>query len=136
MRKIMVMNKVKEKELTPLQSVRKFCLFSHGGSPKEVANCPTLDCPLYPYRLGCGRMSVKAVKISCLECMNENGNGIRVANELIRKCPSYDCPLFAYRLGRNPNRAGIGRAGGNPSLAEKGAVRLCKAGKLATLTQK
>jgi len=38
--------------MTPVQSIRKYCLDCCCGSPKEVRLCPNTDCPLYPFRLG------------------------------------------------------------------------------------
>lgn len=39
-------------KLTPLKAVRNKCIDCSGGSYKEVAQCPIVDCPLYPYRFG------------------------------------------------------------------------------------
>ncbi len=38
--------------LTPVRSIRKYCVECSGGSVYEVARCEMDDCPLYPYRMG------------------------------------------------------------------------------------
>jgi len=40
------------KALTPVKSIRKYCLECCNLQPKEVKNCPALDCPLFNFRLG------------------------------------------------------------------------------------
>ena len=40
------------KKLTYRLAVKAKCLQCCCGSPKEVKNCPCIDCALYPYRLG------------------------------------------------------------------------------------
>jgi len=39
-------------KMTPLKAIRKKCLDCSGYSKKEVRECPIIDCPLYPYRMG------------------------------------------------------------------------------------
>ena len=41
-----------EKRLTPIKSIRAFCLECCGGSRNEVKACTVPYCPLYAYRLG------------------------------------------------------------------------------------
>lgn len=38
--------------LTPIKSIRAYCLECMCGSSHEVSLCWAKDCPLYPYRLG------------------------------------------------------------------------------------
>lgn len=38
--------------VSPLKSIRSFCLSCSCGSLKEVRNCVIKDCPLYAFRLG------------------------------------------------------------------------------------
>lgn len=38
--------------LSPLKSIRKYCLGCCLDSPQEVKLCPSKDCPLYPFRFG------------------------------------------------------------------------------------
>jgi hypothetical protein len=39
-------------QLTPLKTIRAFCLECAGRSPKEVRYCSSANCPLYFYRFG------------------------------------------------------------------------------------
>ena len=38
--------------MTPLKSIRKYCVECSGGQYKEVKECVLTNCPLYPYRMG------------------------------------------------------------------------------------
>jgi hypothetical protein len=40
--------------LTPIRAIRRFCAECYGWAnwEKEVRECPSLDCPIYPFRLG------------------------------------------------------------------------------------
>jgi hypothetical protein len=93
-------------EVTPKESVRKFCI-QCVGSPYQTDDCggdkliPKGRCFFFPYRNGKGRPSVKTIRRFCLECM---GGGF----SLVRECKSESCPVYQYRFGTNPNRAGIG----------------------------
>jgi hypothetical protein len=40
------------KRLSPLKSIRKYCLGCSGDSWKEVKLCVIDECALFPYRLG------------------------------------------------------------------------------------
>ena len=40
----------------PLQAIKDNCVDCMGGEKREVPLCQLMDCPLWPYRLGC-RMS-------------------------------------------------------------------------------
>ena len=48
--------------MTRSQAIARKCLECSGGSFKEVTLCHLIDCPLYPYRLGCGPKSKKYKK--------------------------------------------------------------------------
>ena len=42
-----------EKKLTnPVKAIRAFCLECVGGSANEVKPCPSMRCPLHPFRFG------------------------------------------------------------------------------------
>ena len=43
---------MENKILSPLKSIRANCIDCMCGSKKEVRLCPSVDCPLFPYRLG------------------------------------------------------------------------------------
>lgn len=38
--------------LTPLKTIRSYCLQCAGGHPKEVRYCSVRECPLHFYRFG------------------------------------------------------------------------------------
>ncbi len=40
------------KKLTPLKSIRAYCLDCSNRQPKEVRECEITDCPLYEFRFG------------------------------------------------------------------------------------
>jgi hypothetical protein len=87
--------------MTPGKAIRKFCL-ACVGTATEVHKCQGNKmligdpCPLYPYRLGKGRPSVKTIRKHCLYCCNNS-------RKLVRECPDESCPLYKFRLGTNPN---------------------------------
>lgn len=97
--------------MTPLGSIRKFCIDCMGGGPFEVKDCGGDKCKdgcdehgvchFFKYRMGKGRPSVKTIRKVCLWCQGDRA-------DFVKECASNDCALHPYRLGRNPNRAGIG----------------------------
>ena len=38
--------------MTPIKAIRAFCLDCCGGSPSEVKQCVSQNCPLFAFRLG------------------------------------------------------------------------------------
>ena len=88
-------------KLTPGKSMRKHCLECVGGAA-DVRNCEGDklisggSCPLYRYRLGKGRPSVKTIRKECLNCMG----GYR---EMVRNCGNDGCNLYMFHMGKNPN---------------------------------
>lgn len=36
----------------PIKAIRRQCLACCGGSPKAVAECPSAECALFPFRSG------------------------------------------------------------------------------------
>ncbi len=42
----------KNKKMTPLSQIHKFCIDCLGGQPRLVKDCTAKNCPLYPYRTG------------------------------------------------------------------------------------
>ena len=98
-----------KKNLTPLQSIRKYCLWCMNDQPLEVRLCPSDDCPLFPFRFGKRTIkssSLKAIRKRCLDCTE--------GPSYTRNCPFTDCPLFTFRMGHNPARKGIGRNDSGP----------------------
>lgn len=93
------------KQKTPLQAVRKFCIECCGGSKQDVKTCcgdrPIMggeypNCPLFPHRGGRKRISVKTIRKHCIICTNNS-------YDAIRECPSTECPLYPFRMSSNPN---------------------------------
>ena len=97
--------------MTPLKSIRKYCLGCCNGSSLEVKLCTIPDCALFPYRLGKGRPKLKSIRKKCLDC--STGSSKEVMN-----CTFTDCSLYPYRLGHNPKLKG---KGGNIALYRKKA---------------
>ena len=109
--------------LTPRRAVRLFCLECVGFSPKEVRVCQGDklieggSCPLFDYRLGKARVSIKTILKNCRHCMGQERGQSR---DDIKACPSVVCALWPYRMGKDPSRAGKGGSG-RPFISQKGA---------------
>ncbi len=43
---------MEKKKLTPIKAIRAKCLDCCCGQSQEVRLCSSVDCPLYPYRMG------------------------------------------------------------------------------------
>lgn len=90
-----------KKPLTPGRAVRRFCLECCGGAA-DVKNCggdallTGEPCPLFHYRAGRGRPSVKVIRRECLHCMCGSRN-------MVENCGNANCFLFLFRMGINPN---------------------------------
>ncbi len=41
-----------KKPTNPVKAIREFCLGCVGNSSNEVKMCPSVKCPLYPFRFG------------------------------------------------------------------------------------
>ena len=96
--------------MTPLKSIRQFCLRCTNGDRSEVRKCTGVMigqgdengmCFFHPYRLGRGRPSVKKIREHCMECWGGSC-------KFVRECGDGDCPTWPYRMGKNPKRTGIG----------------------------
>lgn len=99
------------KNLPPIKSIRKYCLWCCIDSKEEIKLCPIFNCSLHPYRLGKRNSEpastpVKAIRMICLDC------SVHAPSE-VKNCEHTECSLYPFRLGKNPNRKGIG---GNHSL--------------------
>ncbi len=46
------MNETKKPIDSPLRAIKQYCLDCSGDSVFERKECPSKDCPLYPFRLG------------------------------------------------------------------------------------
>lgn len=86
-----------------IEAVRKHCTECVGSqSMREVEYCggefiynTGEPCPLFPFRLGRGRVPLKLIRHECLGC---NGG-----QKGVRECPSLQCNLYPFRMGKNPN---------------------------------
>lgn len=111
--------------ITPLQSIRRKCLWCCAGSHTEVRLCPAEGCPLWEYRLGkrpaqSHRTPVQAIKAKCRDCCGETWADVQ-------KCPGQKladgaCPLFGFREGSNPNISAETRARQRAALERRRLV--------------
>jgi len=99
---------------SPLQNIRKYCLWCCCGVSHEVAFCPANEsfpgCPLWVLRFGRGIKgirSLKQIRLKCLECSSDS-------TQEVTDCRFKDCPLYFYRSGHNPKRKGKGGKGLSP----------------------
>lgn len=94
------------RKLTPLRAIAAFCKFCSGDDPREVKLCPSVSCPLYPYRLGRlpenGSSNLLAViKSYCFgQCLPGGySEVVDCGGHVNGTHPA--CPLWPYRLGTN-----------------------------------
>ena len=96
-------------KLTPMQAVRKTCLYCAGTS-QGVRECDgqledwggkPMTCPLHPLRFGRrvkGISPVKAIRRRCLWCSYRQ-------LKVIEDCPEPECLSYPYRFGVRPETA-------------------------------
>lgn len=96
--------------MTPKQATTAFCRGCVDGlnHPERIEQCQGDQaipeaCPLYPYRLGGKRVTVKAIRKFCLQCQGSSPG--------VQDCPTGDCPLYDFRMGKNPARKGYRNSG-------------------------
>jgi len=103
----------KKTHITPMQAIRRKCLWCAGGSRIEVRLCPATSCPLHEYRGGkrpenATLTPLQAIKAKCRDCC-----GLTWAD--VQKCPGLKladgpCSLHPFREGANPNISAETRA--------------------------
>ena len=87
-------------KLTPVKSIRKYCVWCMNGSYEEITNCLDTDCAFFFWRFGkrptnkTGLAPLKVIRKKCIDC-SEN-------LEDIRNCKEDDCPIYPYRMGKSP----------------------------------
>jgi hypothetical protein len=81
--------------ITPLKSIRAYCLQCANYSLAEVRKCPTQKCEFYPFRRGRGRPKLRFIRVHCLDC---SGGSYKE----VRNCKHFNCPLQAYKLCKRP----------------------------------
>jgi hypothetical protein len=91
---------------TPLQSIRRYCLWCSLDQANEVRLCQSPQCGLYPYRLGRmpgtpGQSCLKAIRARCLDCVCWSTKEVAIC-----KTPYV---LNPFRIGKNPNYGESGR---------------------------
>jgi hypothetical protein len=95
--------------ISPIQAIRKKCLWCMAENAKQVSECHLKDCPFFYYRFGKKenpgdgveiKTTLKSIRVFCLECSTFNVTKVR-------NCEIKECPIYLFRMGRNPNRAGI-----------------------------
>jgi len=106
-------------KLSPLKSIRAFCLECCAGQRIEVRKCPAQNCPLHSLRFGRRpkRYSISVLKSIRQKCLDCSGFVLKE----VRKCTFVHCPLYPFRQGRNPHRKGIG------GWKRSTKVKLCEA---------
>lgn len=91
----------------PSKALKKYCIQCLGlniFNRAEIENCQgdkakLGPCPLYPYRLGDKRPSVRVFRRYCLYCTQGD-------KAYVDECPTMACPLRPYRYGTNPSLTG------------------------------
>lgn len=86
--------------MTPMQAIRKHCLWCCCNQAVEVRLCPAEKCPLNAYRHGTLKgiespSPLRAIRARCLDCVG-------MSSVEVERCES-DCTLHAFRFGKNPN---------------------------------
>lgn len=84
--------------MTPLQAIRKRCLWCMNDQAYEIPLCTSKECALHPFRMGKrqpGKSPLKAIRVRCLDC-------VEGAKE-VRECSTAICTLNPFRMGHNPN---------------------------------
>lgn len=104
------------KKLTPIKSIRKFCVNCMGGSFKEIKDCcgelvPEETCVLAYFRFGKnlskGKVkSLGSIKKYCLSCVG--GVKSELEGDCLELATEKMCPLNIYKFGKNPSRKGLG----------------------------
>jgi hypothetical protein len=97
---------VKPKKFTPLQSIRKQCLYCMGGSFKLVNECETITCVLWSYRTGiiqpgADRRLLRIIRAFCLECVE---GYTEVKNCTGKMVDGHKCNFHQYRCGKRPKK--------------------------------
>lgn len=118
----------KQKELkSPLHALKAYCHYCvQSRYDSDVENCTghfvlatQKPCPFFEYRRGGKKVSIKAMRKFCLECMGGS-------REAVQECPTIGCIIYPYRLGKNPSRAGIGKNASQMALLRSGRRALSK----------
>jgi hypothetical protein len=98
--------------MTASKAIQKHCIDCIGGSAQDVPLCQILDCPLWPFRLGCGMSSrvyerrVKSAWERGGEAVEElRGMGLDMASLLKNGMPAYQSRKKSAENGLRPRGA-------------------------------
>lgn len=88
-------------KMTPLQAIRKYCLYCMNGQENEVRLCTSEQCALFNCRMQENNTdprvsALQLIKKYCTDCSDGK------AKERIN-CTFYGCQLYLYRNGKNSN---------------------------------
>jgi len=90
------------KSLNKKKAIRLKCFNCSGWSQKDVKECKTTDCKLYPYRMSenpnSGVQRAKDIKSYCTWCLNTNVHDVK-------KCVDFSCPIWPFRRGSITDRS-------------------------------
>jgi len=103
----------KATRLRPARAARAFCMECMNGQHALINDCPSRHCPMYPHRMGKGRVTLKTMRTYCLHCQGwelvdgkldpdykRKGEAVKEA----KNCTDRSCPLHPYRPGTKPYR--------------------------------
>ena len=115
----------KKSNLTPMQAIRRKCLWCCDGSHTEVRLCPASDCPLHEYRSGkrpecANRTPLQAVKAKCRDCYGTTWADVQKCGGL--KLIDGPCTLYPFRQGTNPNISDETRARQRAAMERRLAI--------------
>lgn len=115
----------KRSNMTPMQAVRKKCLWCCDGSHAEVRLCPATGCQLWAYRFGkrpenATRTPIQAVKAKCRDCCGTTWADVQRCPG--RKLADGPCVLYPFRQGSNPNISSETRARQRAAMERRLAV--------------
>lgn len=98
--------------MTASKAIQKNCLDCIGGSAQDVPLCQILDCPLWPFRLGCGMSSkVYAQRVKSAwerggDAVEElRGMGLDLPDLLRNPMPGYQSRNKSGEAGPRPGGA-------------------------------
>ena len=109
------------KNYTPLQSIRKYCLWCANEQSNEVKLCPDEKCPLWSLRFGKGKKGtryLRAVRLRCLDCSGGSPQEVRDCFFNGKFGTEDGCYLFPYRYGKRP-KTGVSHPTSQQRLAGK-----------------
>lgn len=96
---------------SPSRTIQAHCHYCvQSRSETEVENCTGhfvfatgKPCTFYKHRTGGKRVSVKIMRLFCLDCMGSN-------REAVKECSTNNCLIHPFRFGKNPAFAGKGKS--------------------------